>query len=161
MQDSWTPRVMEYLSELRDIAQHVHSLLDQTHVETAAVEAGKVEQSVLQLQESLKELEQMVVRRQDLLQAEDAPAAGASLGEKLRRSSDPAHQTLAQQCDDLSKLIEQANLRAVSLFVCQFHLSDLTTEIVRLLSGVTTPPTYNDKGNLANPGGGTLFNEAA
>ena len=50
--------------------------------------------------------------------------------------------------------------RSVAIFVCQYHLSNLTTDLVRLMTGADQPATYGvvESTQPSPPGG--LFNEA-
>ena len=111
----------------------------------------------------------MVAQRESLLCDDDAPQRGASLAEKLRASVDFESHELASRCDLITRSLADSHHRAVSLFVCQFHLAELSNEIVGILSGTLASATYGPQGTTSQEpgtharsagGGGGLFNEA-
>lgn len=163
MQKSWFERVEDYLDEVEQIAAEIDETLKRTRLETSELKSPEVMRSNASLMESLAALETKIAQREQLLHAEDAPQTGGTLTEKIQRSTDSSRKDLAIRCQTVSALISTVNQRAVSLFVCQFHLAQLSGDIVRLLAGQTAPPTYqapNRNEKKAELGGG-LFNEAA
>ena len=104
-----------------------------------------------------------IAEREQLLCAEDAPQLGVTLTEKIQHDAHPRSQALAERCRAVSAMISTVNQRAISLFVCQFHLAQLGSDIVRLLAGQTSPPTYQapNRSEKSSDLGGGLFNEAA
>ena len=94
------------------------------------------------------------------MRASDAPQAGLTLNEKLEAVRDPRARGLQQRCDLISEMMVDINNHALSLFVCQFHLANLTDDVVRLMAGVPEPTTYG--GSCKSDAlGGNLFNESA
>jgi hypothetical protein len=165
MSKPWRNRVSAYLDRLEQIASTIESNLEQTHVDTAAADADQVERGISGFKTDLQELEMMIAQRQELLEADDAPARGTSLKEKLLSTYQPEDQGLAGRCQQVSRLIADVNAKAISLFVCQFHLSDLSAEILRLISGAS-PSTYTTSdrefpGQRRADQQGGLFNESA
>ncbi|MFK8113903.1 MAG: hypothetical protein AB8B91_17000 [Rubripirellula sp.] len=162
----WTSRVSAYLNDLEELANQIKTILDQTHVDTSNINGEEVQRSSHTLQMQLAELETMVAQRQMLLGAEDAPTGpnpsmkSATLGDALRLRSDPLDLSLAKRCDEVGQLIGTTHQRALALFVCQFHLADFTSEMVRILVGAETPPTYARDANSTSAGSGGLFNKA-
>ena len=108
----------------------------------------------------LSELEGKVAQRELLLRAADAPQAGLTLSEKLEGVRDPRGRGLHQRCELISEMMADINNHALSLFVCQFHLANLTDDVVRLMAGVPEPTTYGNS-NKPETLGGNLFNESA
>ncbi len=167
MNQTWAERVSVYLDELQQCAVAIDGILDQSNVHTVKLDHAMVQQSTDDLSAALDELKQKFSEREDLLGADDAPPVGASLTEKLSRSEHSvhrdlvAHRDLAARCSEIADVVAMANQRAVSLFVCQYHLLDLSSDIVRMLTGAMAPPTYGADANRSAGGGGTLFNEAA
>ena len=159
----WYKRVEAYLDELAEIAETIDLVLDNTRVQTLAVEAGQVDQSTAELRQALARLEDKIAEREDLLRANDAPKNGLTLREKLLSNHHIDDARLAKRCQSVAQAIQQAHQRAVSLFVCQYHLADITGEIVSLLAGASALKTYDGSStkSKASRKGGGLFDEAA
>jgi hypothetical protein len=160
---SWYSRVQSYLDDLEGIARQIDQTLEQTGVETKRLDAAEVEQANSRLLEALAALESKVDQRQSLLSAADAPKLGTVLTEKLQRCGEPAGEILVARCRSVSDMISSINQRAISLFVCQFQLAQLSTDIIRLLAGQDAPATYNAPTRAEKPGdlAGGLLDEAA
>ncbi len=155
----WEQRVTSYFGLLEESVSKLNDVLEKTKVDTQAGDAGGVDEANVELALAIDQLQLRIAEREDLLTAEDAPQVGATLVEKLRSD---AQFELADRGEAIGHAVDMANHRAVSLFVCQYHLADLTGEILRLMSGATAPPTYDSSGNQQASGGdGMLFNEAA
>ena len=160
MSGTWRERVEKYVDHVEQIATSIHEILETTKVETSQVETESVEGSMNRLRQELAKLEDKIVERETLLNAADAPAKGCSLTEILNSGRHVDDARLAKRCVDVARQITEANQRAISLFVCQFHLADLSGELIRVLTRTLPPPTYETKGTPDATGGG-LFNEAA
>ena len=171
MMSTWNDRVAAYTTEVSEIAETIDLILDETRVHTVGVEAEQINNSTEELQAALEELEEMIARRETLLQDPEAPGApgvsgsGNTLMEKLRSTFNIEDARLAKRCEEVSHQIELTHQRALSLFVCQFHLSDLTNDMLRILSGATGKPTYrrdgSDQSGQGYSAGGGLLDEAA
>ncbi len=163
MKQSWYGCVESYLSEVEIIAQQIDRTLDETRLETRRLEAAEVEHANSRLLEVLAALELKIEQRQSLLSAEDAPKSGTTLTEKLQGCGEAGVEELLARCRSVSEMISSINQRAISLFVCQFHLSQLSTDIVRLLAGQASPATYAAPTQAEKPGdlAGGLLDEAA
>lgn len=162
MTDSWPQRVAIYLDQIEQTAMAIELILEQTQLESPSEGADKVQQSTRDLEDALADLEQRIAEREDLLRAPDAPAAGATLEEKLSGTGVGQDAQLATRCQQIASLIDLTHHRAISLFVCQYHLSELSTEIVRLMVGANVPATYGESTHAASrASGGGLFNESA
>jgi hypothetical protein len=135
-------------------------ILDETRIRTLGLRSDEVDASTQQLIASISDLERMVVKRDELLRAADAPSIGLSLSEKLLNSRKIEDARLARRCGEVAEMIATTHQRATALFVCQYHLSEFQRDLIGRLSGATAPQTYNRSGQKSNPGGG-LFNEAA
>ena len=164
MNKDWQGRVIQYVDEVAAVAESMNLILDDTRVGVHQDEE-QAARSTARLQEQLETLESLVAARETLLRAEDAPEQGLTLSEKLlsRRRIDDAR--LAKRCDEVSRAIEATHERAMALFVCQYHLADLTQDLVRAMMGFQGTQTYTRDGSDLNPKtkshGGGLFDEAA
>ena len=169
----WQERVAAYLEELElvttelaaqirrvevdQIPQAQTTVLSETRLNTS--EAGVLDSGTQDLAGCLVELEDKVAQRELLLRAADAPDAGLTLAEKLLALGDQRSLALRDRCETIGELIADTNNRAVSLFVCQFHLANLTDEIVRVMAGVPEPKTYSTT-TKQTALGGNIFNES-
>lgn len=161
MSDSWRTHVATYVDQLEEIAQTIDAILAQSKVDTTQGDSHQVDRSTDRLQQALIRLEGKIAQREQLLKSPDAPPSGLSLTEKLRETRNIDDARLAQRCEQVADLIAGANNRAIALFVCQYHLAECSSEIVRLISGNTPPATYGpNPGNTQRTSGG-LFNESA
>ena len=122
--------------------------------------AVTVNEGTKRLAASLAELETRVAQREVLLRATDAPQSGLTLTAKLESSKDQRSKMLGQRCELIGEMMAEINNQAVSLFVCQFHLANLTEDVVRIMAGVSEPTTYGN-GNKPETLGGNLFSESA
>ncbi len=158
--ETWTNRVADYVDELEIVATTVQQLVANSRIQTKAAMASEVAETGLELLEAVGRLENMVERREQLLSDTQAPASGTTLIEKLRKSGES---NLADRSQSVAHIITTAHQSAVSLFVCQYHLSSHSQEILRLLAGMDTPRTYRRSGDgeERERGGGRLFNDAA
>lgn len=161
MNNDWPMRVEGYLDRVEQVALTIELILDQTKLETSASNAGNVQQATLDLQQALVELEQKVAEREELLAAPDAPIQGTTLADKLSATGRAEDALLGVRCQQVSKMIESTHHQAISIFVCQYHLADLGTELVRLISGADLPATYGVGHEPSPPASGGLFNESA
>ncbi len=162
----WSSRVEHYLNELEECANTIDLVLDETRVHAVAVKPGEVDESTRQLQAALTILETKIAQRDVLLRDDDAPPEGLTLVAKLRSTLHVDDERLARRCETIAGTIEMAHTRAVSLFVCQYHLADLTENLVRVMTRTEKPQTYNASGSKQKPSstgsrGGGLFDEAA
>ena len=159
MNATWTERVEDYVHQLQQTAETIDLILDETRLATTEVNSPEVEASTQELLGAVGQLEKLVETRETLLRAGDAPAAGLTLSEKLFSTRRIDDARLAKQCREVAKQVETTHQRAVSLFVCQYHLSQLGSELLQLLSGSAAPDTYGQERRPSS--GGNLFNDAA
>ncbi len=171
---TWIDRVEAYLDELEVSADGLTRQMkdmrvdqvpparqdsqSQSGLETSL--ADKVNEGTQRLAEALADLEKKVTQRETLLRAEDAPASGLTLLEKLESLNDQRSDFLRQRGEMIAEMIADINNHAVSLFVCQFHLANLTHDVVRIMAGVSEPTTYGATSG-AEKLGGNLFSESA
>ena len=161
---SWVDRVGLYVEHLDEITENIDLILDETRVNTLGVKGQQINESTVQLQVALAQLEEMVAKRDDLIRASDAPKDGTTLATKLKSTYRIEDARLAKRCQEVSEKIKTTHERALSLFVCQFHLAELTTDIMQTLSGSQRTNTYKKEsgGSSQKPmGQGGLFDEAA
>ena len=169
----WLNRVEAYLDDLElavdGLARQIKQMkVDQVPAPRSGSDAGlgidgsmarSVNSATERLSFFLTELETKVAQRELLLRAPDAPQTGLTLNEKLETMRGPRALGLQRRCDVISEMVVDINNHAVSLFVCQFHLADLTDEVVRLMAGVPEPTTYGGS-SKSDALGGSLFNES-
>lgn len=160
MSNTWPARVAIYLDQIEQIATTIELILEQTQLESSD-DSAKVQESTEDLERALGGLEQKIAEREELLRAADAPARGATLAEKLLGTDSGQDSQLALRCQQIAGLIELTHQRAISIFVCQYHLSELSTELVRLMVGASVPATYGESSQASATPGGGLFNESA
>lgn len=155
----WNSRVHDYLDELQEVADTIDLLLDRSRESTTQGEARQIDASTDELAKEIGRLHTLIAARAELLESPDAPVKGTTLTEKLRRSSNKHDHQLAVRCDQLGETIKTTHHRAISLFVCQYHLANLSSDIVNLISGNTAPVTYGPQQPKASGGG--LLDQAA
>ena len=156
--ETWDRRVEAYMDQLQGLVDQIDVIFEQTNVDSSQGDPTNTEESTANLEEKLTSLEQKVADREELLRADDAPSVGLTLFDKL---SDLNEFDLAERADRLAEQISLTHQRAMSRFVCQFHLSNLTTDLVRILTGSEQPATYGGPGTTQIVPQGGLFNESA
>ena len=164
MSKPWTARVSAYLDNLEFCVDRLNEALDEMRLGTKSLELTRLDGSHRQLADALQTLESLIAARQELIQAEDAPGKGLTLRDILGSSQDGLSRGLSERCQSLAKDIDISRERAVSLFVCQFHLADLSENVLALLRGVDGPrSTYHNSADVRRPaaGGGSLLNKSA
>ena len=162
--NDWATRVEQYVEHLDEVAETIDLILDETRVSVLGVKDQQIHESTLQLQTALEELEEMVAGRDQLIRDPDAPTEGDTLEEKLKSTFRIEDARLAKRCHEVSEKIQTTHQRALSLFVCQYHLSDLTGDLLQTLSGSKWTATYKSDGGGQHQkptGQGGLFDEAA
>ena len=161
MSHSWISKVQDYVEKLGSTADQLERLLKQCRVDTENVETTEVRSVVQQVSEHLNVLEDLVARREELLASCDAPQRGHSLTEKLQLMEED-HDPLLGRFDQVSRLVADVNHRAVSLFVCQFHLAEFGNRLIRIVAGEEATGTYCVDGSEFAPGpGGGLLDDVA
>ncbi|TWU45160.1 hypothetical protein Q31b_03310 [Novipirellula aureliae] len=163
----WHQRVRDYVDRLERVADSIERILSKSTVSTAALDHSDVTARSGELIEAVGELETLVAERESLLLDAEAPPYGTTLLEKLHAPHRDRDNALASRAKRVSEAVAISHQRALSLFVCQFHLASYTSDVVRMLSGTDTPPTYRASSNAygqkqpEQTGGGRLFNDAA
>ena len=164
MNKEWTTRVAHYVDDVANVAESMNLILDETRV-GINLDEEQTARCTARLQEQLETLESLVANREELLRAHDAPQEGLTLSQKLLHSRHIDNARLAKRCEEVSAAIEATHERAMALFVCQFHLADLTNDLVRTMMGFQNTETYERDGSDLNrkpeSHGGGLFDEAA
>jgi hypothetical protein len=170
----WLNRVEAYLDELEVVADGLSRQMKQIQVDQVPKAKSDSEQNIgvdgslavtvnagtKQIAECLSDLENRVAQREVLLRAADAPQPGLTLSEKLGSLKDQRSTRLRQRCELIGEMMADINNHAVSLFICQFHLANITDDVVRIMAGVSEPTTYGNE-SKPSPLGGNLFNESA
>lgn len=158
MNAAWNQRVSQYLDQLETASESIDLLLDDMRISTTQVQHEQLDESTKTLLSTIDDLAKLIQKRETLLHDADAPAHGLTLVDKLLSTHHIEDARMAKRCQKVAATVETTHERAVALFVCQYHLTNLSSDLVRLLSGERTPPTYS-KGQSNHRGG--LFNEAA
>ncbi len=154
----WNLRVSAYLDKLETATESIDLILDDMKLSTTNVEAAELTASTQQLTLAIETLAELIQQRETLLRANDAPAHGMTLVDKLLSTHQIDDARISRRCQRIAGTVETTHQRALSMFVCQYHLATLSSDLVRMLSGERTPPTYAKR----QPGhSGGLFNEAA
>jgi hypothetical protein len=162
--NGWTERVSDYLDQLQGCVERLDDALDEMRVGTGRLEMVQVDQSHRHLAAALGDLELLIAAREDLIRASDAPASGMTIREILSKQDDTFSRSLSQRCLLVSKDIDASRERAVALFVCQFHLADLSQSLLSLLRGTTgLQATYDNVSDVRRPTdmGGSILNKSA
>ncbi len=157
---AWRERVASYTEEATGIANSIDLILDETRMGTASSRSGEIDAATQQLFAAISDLERMVAQRDELLCAADAPPAGLSLSEKLLSTRRIEDARIAKCCGEVADLIAQTHQRALSLFICQYHLSEIPRDWIARLSAGTRPRTSMGSSQQPSANGGR-YNEAA
>lgn len=158
----WSDQVSRYVEDLSILVDQIDSQLDDLRLSTIEAGPSKIEPSLIRLAEGLQQLENMVVRRETLLRDQFAPPSGLTLSEKLLSTRILDDSRLARRCGEVASAVAMVNTRATSLFVCHYHLHEITAEMVRTVTGDKRSQTYGRGGDdeLSPPSGG-IFDDAA
>jgi hypothetical protein len=162
--NGWTTRVSDYLDQLQNCVEKLDDSLDGMRMGTKRLEISQVDQSHQHLAAALQELELLIAAREDLIRAVDAPAPGITLREILGKQNDDYSQSLSRRCKQISKDVDASRERAVALFVCQFHLADLSQSLLSILRRTPSQQaTYNNGADVRRPAdmGGSILNKSA
>lgn len=154
---AWNERVSFYLDKLETATESIDLILDDMQLSTSNVEPMKLNASTEALVLAIETLATLIQERETLLGDIQAPVHGMTLVDKLLSTQQIDDARTSRRCQKLASAVETTHQRALSLFVCQYHLAALSTDLVRVLSGERTPPTYS-KRQASHRGG--LFNEA-
>ncbi len=154
----WNQRVSVYLDKLETATESIDLILDDMHLSTKNVDSEKLAASTQALMQSIETLANLIQQREVLLRDTDSPQHGTTLVDKLLSTHQSEDARIARRCQKIAGTVETTHHRAMSIFVCQYHLAVLSSDLVRMLSGERTPPTYA-KRQASHRGG--LFNEAA
>ncbi len=161
---AWHQRVATYLDQLQSCIEQLNDSLYEMRAATTSMALPQLETSQHQLVKTLADLESLIAVRQELISAVDAPGPGLSLRDILNGASGSSSDALAARCKTLAEEVELSRERAIAVFVCQFHLSDLSEHLITLLRGVPRPnATYENGGHARRPpaSSGSLLNQSA
>ncbi|MEM6689357.1 MAG: hypothetical protein AAF664_08030 [Planctomycetota bacterium] len=160
---NWAETVIEYVGEVIATTESVEKTLDESRVATGEMECDTINQSTAKLETLVHHLQALVMRREEILQHPEAPKSGSTIAEKLLSTRRIEDARLAKQCDDAREKLMSTHDRATALFVCQYHLADLTGDISAILMRDSRTSTYDKSGivDRRGPAGGGLIDEAA
>lgn len=143
----WLRCIDEYLTQLESVADALDGRFAELRLATLDTDVPEVQQQLTEIATSLGELETLVVRRQHLLGRDDAPGVGATIAEKMRTlGGDPHAVSMQQRIGRIGAVIGDLRCRADALFVCGFHLHEMTTDFLRTLIGDRTAEVYERGG---------------
>ncbi|TWT74365.1 hypothetical protein [Allorhodopirellula solitaria] len=131
---SWREQVASYLIEATGIANSIDLILDETRMVAPRRGSDEIDESTQQLIVAISDLERMVEKRNGLLRAADAPPVGLSLSEKLLSTRRIEDARLARLCGEVADQIALTHERAMSLFICQYHLAGSSHDIGAILA---------------------------
>jgi hypothetical protein len=159
---TWNQAVDSYLQRLSILAYDIDEQLDSLRIGLIEQGPSKMDGHLVSLTQRLQMLEQMVLEREQLLRDPSAPPDGFTLREKLLSTRRFEDGQLARRGEEIVQQIADTQNRATAMFVCQYHLSELTADILRTLRGERGSQTYGPKnGTRSTTSGGSLFNGAA
>lgn len=160
---TWTEQVTEYVGEVIATTTSVEKTLDESRIATGEMESDTIKQATAKLETLVHHLQALVMRREELLQHPDAPQEGSTIWEKLLSTRRIEDARLAKECEQAQKKLMSTHDRATALFVCQYHLADLTGEVTAILTRDSRTTTYDKSGTVdrRGPSGGGLIDEAA
>jgi len=160
----WIDRVADYLDQLEFCVERLNTALDEMRLGTKQLQLPQLESAHTQLSDALRDLESLIAAREGLIHADDVPNPGLSIREILGVATDLLSRELSRRCIRLAKDVDLSRERAVSLFVCQFHLADLSENLLALLRGTPGPrSTYSNGQDVRRPAtmGGSILNKSA
>lgn len=157
---AWRARVASYIEEATAIADSIDLILDETRMGAASQRGGEIDAATQQLCSAISELERIVQQRDVLLRATDAPPFGLSLSEKLLSTRRIDDARIAKSCREVADLVDRTHQRATSLFICQYHLSNISGDLAARLSSSTMLQTTLGSRQSPKSNGGR-FHEAA
>lgn len=177
MGTDWNQRVGDYVDRLETLTAELDDRLDSIRMpplragggsdsgngaagRSGTETAAEAPEGLEELAELVRRLETFVGERETLLADDQAPQHGWTLTEKLLGTRQIDDARLAKRCRETSERIRTTHQRAVSLFVCQFHLANFGSDLLKLLSGAPETTTYGGGQPMRGQGGG-LFNDAA
>lgn len=159
----WQQRLANYLDHLEICIDRLDQTLQQLPLGSGRGEPQRLEQVHEQLLESLQTLESLIAQRAELIGAADTPAAGDSLQAILNGCHGEPAQQLAARCRRVAKRVATSHDESVARFVCQFHLAEVSQDLICLIRGIPGPrQTYGNGQSQPQGGaaGGTLFSES-
>lgn len=160
----WTDRVSDYLDQLEGCAVRLDDALDEMRLGSRRIEMDQLDQAHQSLANALGELESLIAAREELIHADDAPGPGNSIRDILKNQRDDVSKAIAERCHRVSRGLETSRERAIALFVCQFHLAELSQSLLSLFRGDTGHLlTYCNGAEARRPtaSGGNLLNKSA
>jgi hypothetical protein len=160
----WTDRVSDYLDQLEICAGRLEEAVDEMRFGSKQIELDHLDQSHQSLATALVDLESLIVAREELIHADDAPGPGISIRNILGSQQDDVSKRLNERCRRVARDLDISRERAVALFVCQFHLAELSQSLLSLFQGGPGHlATYSNGAEVRRPtaNGGTLLNKSA
>ena len=159
---AWISAVETYVGELESLATKMQDSMDNLRIGVTERGPAAITPAVIDLARMVDTLQTYVARRDELLTDASAPTPGLTLRAKLSAVDDDRAADLADRCREVGRSIAETHQRATSLFVCQYHLSELTADLVRTLTRRQGGPTYDTRGETHRPSGdGGLLDRAA
>ena len=162
----WLADVSAYVDRLESSTAEINASLDDLRLSTIEAGPSKIEPSLVELATRLARLEKLVLDRDELVRRDDSPGC-LTLFDGLLSLRTVEAAALAKRCRRAADGVADTHGRATSLFVCHYHLQDLTAGLLRVVTGDTRGETYGRPGTQPSGGethtrpDGGIFDEAA
>lgn len=138
MDKQWIARVGRYVDRSEQLAEQINELLDELRIDIVGTQRQQPTADTISLRAIVEQLELLVVERDRLLSADDAPTPGRTLGQKLLATRQIDNARLAKRCAESTQALTSTHQRAVSLYVCQARLAGLGGELSRRVAEDST-----------------------
>ncbi|QDV11864.1 hypothetical protein CA51_17400 [Rosistilla oblonga] len=158
---NWMDHVDTYLQQLNETSDALAGTLVGLEQATRKADSEEINSACAKLGSLLRVLEQQLSQREALLVEfpDAADTAPANLQSALGTIEHPRANELAKRCTLISSELRGIHQKAISLFVGQYHLTSVTEELLRLMSGVSAKPITYDAAD--DDTGGSFLDRAA
>ena len=160
--EAWVTAVENYLDQLGRSVERLAGLLSELRLSVMQTPDEKLASSLVAVTETVQRMETLLAGREELLIADNAPAIGNTLREKLRGIANIRAARTAAEAEALGSRVSTVHGKAMSLFVCGFHLTQWASHMVRVHTQTVGQPTYDRDGRSdQDPRSGGIFEDAA
>ena len=161
-EEAWVTAVENYLDQLGRSVERLDTLLSELRLSVMQTPDEKLASSLVAVTETVQRMESLLAGREELLTAANAPAVGSTLREKLIAVANVRAARTAAEAEQLSGRVSTVHGKAMSLFVCGFHLTQWASHMVRVHTQTVNQPTYDRDGRSdQDPRSGGIFEDAA
>ncbi|QDV67948.1 hypothetical protein Poly24_16540 [Rosistilla carotiformis] len=158
---NWMADVDTYLQQLNETSEALAGTLVGLEQATRKAASEEIHNQCAKLGSLLRVLQQQLAQREALLIEfpDAADAAPVSLQAALSTVKHSGAVEMVKRCAVISTELQGLHQKAIALFVGQYHLSNMTEEFLRLMSGVSAKPITYDKTD--DEAGGSFLDRAA